>query len=100
MPKNSCLVFPSLKPESSETPGKPKIDNFKKQRTRRALRILRGDKVRNDEIFKRTNTQKSMWNTFRTRKKIRVRRLARKSPWITTIIEIKGKSGRRPKHGS
>jgi hypothetical protein len=41
------------------------------------------------------NTQKSIWNTLRLRRKVWIGHVIRNSPWITTIIEgkIEGKLG-------
>lgn len=43
------------------------------------------------------NTQKSIWNTLRLRRKAWIGHIIRNSPWITIIIEgkIEGKPGRR-----
>jgi len=53
------------------------------------------NKNKNDKVFRRINTQKSMWNTLRLRRKAWIGHVIRNSPWITTIIEgkIEGKPG-------
>jgi hypothetical protein len=55
------------------------------------------EKIKNDEVFRRMNTQKSIWNTLRLRKKVWIGHVIRNSPWITTII--KGKIEEKPGRG-
>lgn len=56
---------------------------------------------KNVEVFRRTNTRKSIWNTMRLRRKSPVRgHLIRNNPRITVTIEgeIEGRPGReRPR---
>lgn len=57
------------------------------------------DEIRNDEVFRRMNTQKSTQYTLKLRR-VWIEHLIKNSPWITTIVKgkIKGKPGkRRPK---
>jgi len=62
------------------------------------LKISWTDKIKNDEVFRRMNTQKSIWNTLKLRRKAWIVYVIRNSPWITTIIE--GKIEEKPGRGS
>lgn len=56
-------------------------------------------KVKNDELFKRIDTKKLLWNTVRSRRKAWIRHIISNSPWITVMKgKIEGKPGRgRPR---
>ncbi|VVC27370.1 Hypothetical protein CINCED_3A022311 [Cinara cedri] len=70
---------------------KAKIEAFEVWCWRRVLKISWTEKIKNDEIFRRMNTQKSIWNTLGLRRKAWIGHVIRNSPWITTIIEGKNR---------
>jgi len=76
------------------------IEAFETWCWRRTLKIPWTEKVKNEEIYLRTNNRKTLWRTIRERRKTWVRHKMRNNEWITIIMEgrVEGKVGKgRPR---